>query len=97
MRYYSPKNSTPVDGRYDTSALKAIMDNCKLFKDWRDWFQTFHDVGKIRNRVIGHNAPQRVKNSDMIDHFRDIKSMFKELWQISDDPVCKSKTKVCYR
>merc|ERR1711937_1059572 len=82
MRFYLPKNHSAVDGQYDTSCLKTIMMNCKLFTDppdfsgpWADphekprgWFQTFYDVGKIRNKVIGHNAPQRVENSDVIDH-----------------------------
>ena len=96
MIYYSPRNSKAVRGKYDITALKGIMDNCELFKDWRVWFQTFYDVGKIRNNVIGHNAQQRVENTDMVDHFRVIKSMFKELWQISDDSSCKSKTKKRY-
>ena len=111
MRFYLPKNYSAVDGQYDTSSLKMIMMNCTLFIDppdrsgpWADphekprgWFQTFYDVGKIRNKVIGHNAPQRVENSDVIEHFRVIKSMFKELWQLCDDPFCQSKTQKCYR
>ena len=111
MRFYLPKNYSAVDGQYDTSSLKMIMMNCKLFTDpsdrsgpWADphekprgWFQTFYDVVKIRNKVIGHNAPQRVETSDLIDHFRLIESMFKELLLLCDDYKCISKTEKCYR
>ena len=58
MMFFCPKSSeSSSDGQLDTTALKAIMNNCKLFEGWYDpktgdgWLQSFFVVGKIRKEI----------------------------------------------
>jgi len=46
LRVFLPKSFTATDGKYDTTCLKAIMNNCKIFAGWvshnhseSGWFQ----------------------------------------------------------
>lgn len=46
LRVYLPKSYHDTDGKYDTTCLKVIMNNCKIFTGWayphgdkRGWFQ----------------------------------------------------------
>jgi hypothetical protein len=44
LKFYLPKSYASTDEKYDTTALKAIFNNCKIFSGWSDphgvgWFQ----------------------------------------------------------
>ena len=55
LQFYCPKDSKPNEGQLDTTALKYILNECSIFDGWFDpktktgWFQSFHEVGKLRN------------------------------------------------
>tara|TARA_B100001996_G_scaffold148242_1_gene112918 strand:+ start:334 stop:975 length:642 start_codon:yes stop_codon:yes gene_type:complete len=53
--------------------------------------QTFFNVGKIRNTVIGHNAPQKVETWTTIGFLKSIKDMFSELCSFFENPLPKIK------
>jgi len=51
LRYFTPKCSKPVEGQLDTTALKAVLNECSIFNGWRAsdkkvaWFTIFFVTG----------------------------------------------------
>ena len=69
MAKFANKTAEMKNGQFDSTNLRAILDNCKIFTGWRKeqtdgqegWLQTFQPVSKMRNDFIGHNNSQRIR------------------------------------
>jgi len=69
MAKFANKTAEMKNGQFDSTNLRAILDNCKIFTGWRKeqndgpdgWLQTFQPVSKMRNDFIGHNNAQRIR------------------------------------
>ena len=69
---FANKTAEMKNGQFDSSNLRAILDNCKLFNGWKNqtnedsdrWLQTFQPVSIMRNQFIGHNNAQRIRKRE---------------------------------
>jgi len=76
---FANKTAEMKNGQYDSSNLRAILDNCKLFSGWKKqktddldgWLQTFQPVST--NQFIGHNNAQRIRNGKIRKLLQEIR------------------------
>ena len=69
---FANKTAEMTNGQFESTNLRAILDNCKLFAGWRKehaggqdgWLQTFESVSKMRNDFIEHNNAQRIRKPE---------------------------------
>lgn len=67
MEKFAPKHGETKRDQFDSSNLKAILNNCVVYENWKDhnlstgWLQTFQVVATMRNNSLGHNNPYRLR------------------------------------
>ena len=99
MGFYATPSAEPVvNGTrldHDTSNLKAILDNCIIFRGWREtWLNTFPKLGTLRNEVGGHNAPLKLTTKKAVD---GLAQTFKMFHQIRTKFKSLKRVQECYR
>ena len=64
---FTMKGDHFYNGQLDTTMLRMIMRNCRLFDGWLNYespsegrLQNFNSVAKMRNEFIGHNNSNRL-------------------------------------
>ena len=81
--YFRPKDSDPKKGQIDTTALKFILNNCRVFQGWYQedgsgFLQSFFDLGKTRNE-IQHDPKQKITDERKNTIEQEIFKFFKDL------------------